>query len=149
MKIKGIENFCAHCGSPNLEYSAMTLGGFHYYFKCSNCKQYTEYHYPLKTQILIGIFTVVIFLVYALLMVLAHSPRTGILFYIAFVTLSSALCYKFSWSYIKRIPIQDLPEGAWLISAPPKRLRLVVGLVVGAALVVYLGIFFMHLAQQK
>lgn len=148
MKIKGVRNICAHCGSSALEYAGWTPGGFHYYFRCSNCHEYTEYYYSLKTQITIAAVTLLFFVILGVLTVGLDSPKTGIFYFLAVAILSAVICYKYRWSFVKVIPIDGLPDGRWIVPAPNRCLRLVIIAIVVIGFMIYAGLFLLNLSRQ-
>ena len=49
----GSKENCPHCKSSKMEYYGGTPGGFHFYYRCSNCRKYTEWRQgglPLTTD---------------------------------------------------------------------------------------------------
>ncbi len=145
---KDIRKICPHCNSPALKYFGWTPGGFHYYFKCSNCQKYTEYYYSLTAQITIAAATLLFFVIFAVLIISLDSPKNGKFYFLAVVVLSSAIAYKYRWSFIKIIPIDGLPDNRWIMPALNRSLRLVLILILVIGFVIYTGVFLLNLSRQ-
>lgn len=148
MNIKGIRRICAHCSSPALQYSGWTLGGFHYYYKCSTCQKYTEYYYPLKTQVTIAAITLLLLVAFGSLVTNLNFPKTRGFYFSAIVVLLTAISYKYRRAFIKINPIDRLPVDGAILPAPNRSLRLLFITILFIALVIYASVFLSNLNGQ-
>jgi hypothetical protein len=141
---------CPHCKSSKMEYYGSTLGGFHFYYKCSRCQKYVEYRITLKNFVIMSsiIFLAMVFSFVVPLSVLSDNSRLAILFFVGSVVLFSIVGYRYRWYFYESIPLEDLQTDLWIIYAASKKTRLLIVTILIAALLAYTGIFILNLTRQ-
>ena len=135
----GFKENCPHCKSSKMEYYGGTPGGFHFYYRCSNCRKYTEYRVSSKNFLIaISILFLMMFFSIALtLFIFSIGPLSAILFFLGSVVLFWIVVFKYERYFYESIALEDLQTDLWIIHAASKKSRL----VIAATFIVFLLCF--------
>ena len=149
----GFKENCPYCKYSKMEYYGFTPGGFHFYYRCSNCRKYAEYYFSSKTFLTTSviIFLIIVFAIALTLFIWSISHLSAILFFLGFIVLSLMANHKYGRYSYKSIALEDLQTDLWIIRAASKRSRLVIAAIFFVFLVVflaYIGIFIVNLTRQ-
>lgn len=157
MKLSDNKLVCAHCKSRNMRYYGGTFGGYHYYYRCSDCQKYTELYCSLKNmRIMYFVLCLIMTLAVAVFLILLdiHSGSSGLTILYSFATmfLYAIFVYKYRWSAFEPIARENLPNDRLIIHVPGKRVSLIIVRVIAgifvAAFIAYVAIFLLNLARQ-
>ncbi len=146
----GLKEDCPHCKASKMEYYGSILGGFHYYYRCSNCRKYIEYRISSKKFLIMSsiIFVMMVFIIALPLFLLSISSLSAILFFFASLVLFSIFAFKYQRYFFEAIAIEDFQPNLWMIHALNKKIRLTTIAILIATLFVYVGIFVVNLIRQ-
>jgi len=132
-----------------MKYYGFTFGGFHFYYECLDCHNYTEYHISLKNMLILCLIILLAMLgILALTLTIGNiNPLFASIFFITSTTLYFVVGYKYRWAGFETIAIDNLPDRL-LIRILPAKLRLIVIFTFATLLAVYTAIFISNLMKK-
>jgi hypothetical protein len=148
--LPGSKENCPHCKSSKMEYYGGTPGGFHFYYRCTNCRKYTEYRVSSKKFLIACsiLFLMMVFSIALTLFIFSISPILATLFFLGSVVLFWIVDFKYERNFYESIALEDLQTDLWIIHAASKKSRLVIAatfFVLFVAFLAYIGILFLTL----
>jgi hypothetical protein len=145
----GFKENCPHCKSSKMEYYGYTLGAFHFYHRCSNCRKYTEYLIPSKKFMIMSliILLAIVFAIVPSLFIFSISPLSAFLFFLGYIILSLIIGDKYGRHFWEAAAIDNLPDNYWIVD-PHDKIRFTGFAIIIAVLLAYVMIIIVNLVRQ-
>jgi len=142
---------CPHCNSSKMEYYGFTFGGFHIYYKCLNCHNYTEYRISLREMLIIYLVMIVGIVFSAVLpfFLFPGKATASLIFFCTSILIFMIIGYKYRWSLFETIANDKLPDDRYIIRVLPTKIRLPILYFIIAAMIAYIGICIYNFSRQQ
>lgn len=150
----GFKENCPYCKSSEMEYYGYASGGFHFYYRCSTCRKYTEYHISSK-NFLVGssiIFLMMVFSITLTLLIFNISPLAAMLFFLVSIALFLIVIFKCEDYFFESVVTDDLQVDLLTIHDPSNKIRLTIiaiYFILFVLFLAYIGIFILNLVGQS